>query len=641
MMKKVATIVSLVIILTVTLAAFAPSLQNGFNYDDDIYIVNNRFIQTLSAFNLKKICTSFFAGNYQPVTILTYALEYRYFKLNPSGYHLTNLILHLLNCLLVFWLFYLLSARIPVAFFVSVFFALHPLRVESVAWISERKDLLYALFFLGALIAYVYYLKEKKRPGLYALTLFLFILSLLSKPMAVTLPILLVLLEYFISGKIKFLNKTPFILFSLFLGAVTLFSQGAVGLLKIGRFNAGDKLLNTAYALIFYLDKIFIPRNLACMYPLPADAARWWSGIAVVFLLLALILNRKKLSKDFIFGAVFFLAAVSVVLPAVFSGETFVSDRYTYIPSLGIGYLAACGILGVLESKISRFRPVKVALVMILILAAGTLTFLSRKQCQAWKDGVTLWSDVVAKYPGLAKAYNNRGVLLLEQKNYPAASVDFKKAIECNPKFIFAYLNLGDLYAETGKSGEAAAVLEQALKIEPANAEAYFNLGRLSSLANRQEEAIGFYSKAAEQGHFLSCYNLGMLYLKLDREEAAVRMFYRAIEIAPQDPSAYAALSAVFVRFGKSGEKRDLYQKAVKNNADYFSAYYYMGSLLLKSAKFDQAVNLFKRAVEIDPHSPEAYIGLGNAYLAAGKNKESLRALSRALAIKRDSAPKP
>ena len=205
----------LCLILLIVFGAFLPSLKNGFvNWDDDCYVLNSSSISSsISASNLKSIFTSFSVGHYQPLTILSYAFDYQLFKLNPYYYHLTNLILHLLNSLLVFYLIYLLSGNIGVSFITAILFGIHPLHVESVAWISERKDVLYSFFFLLSCIIYLYYLTKERNSKYYLLSLFLFLCSLLSKSMAVTLPLLLLLMDYYLKRKPNkelLLDKIPY-----------------------------------------------------------------------------------------------------------------------------------------------------------------------------------------------------------------------------------------------------------------------------------------------------------------------------------------------------------------------------------------------------------------------------------------------
>lgn len=645
-MHKIKIIILLSLILIITFITFFPSLNNGFNYDDDLYVINNRFIESPSAYNFKKIFTSSFAGNYQPATIFSYLVEYQIFKLSPRGYHITNLALHLFNCCLVFWLFYLLGRNIPVALLTSIFFAIHPLRVESVAWISERKDLLYALFFLGALISYLYYLKKKKTLRFYYLTLLLFVLSLLSKPMAVTLPLVLLLFDYLVrekQNKINFLNKVPFIILSMIFGVVAFLSQSASGAIRQeSLYNALDKLTNITYAIIFYLHKLFIPLRLTCLYPFPDNAVKLSSVIFIILLLLSAALFIKKTrSKIFIHSSIFFLITILPVLQIIPLGGTLVSDRYSYIPLLGLYYLGAYGFFVLYNSRTRYTRLIQISLIIILIATISTLSFLTRKQCKVWKDGLTLWSDVLNKYPNFVTALNNRGYLFMEIKDYDKALLDFKHALSVSSGYNqsrYIYLNLGSLYYDIGKKQEAIATFGKALEIYPNDAEIYFKLGFVYNAINKKEAAEAAYKKAIKlnPSHSMAYYNLGMLCNSLDKKEEATEMFEKTRQISPDYLPAYFQLINLYKIPSKKEEILSLYKEIIKNNLDYFDAYYNIGNLFSDTGKVKEAIILYKKAVKIDPNSAEAYVGLGTSYCVMGKNKEAIRVLEKAIKLNPD-----
>ena len=256
------------LILVIVSLSFLPSLKCGLvNWDDDRYLSNTPAVQSLSLTTVKEASTSFFIGHYQPLTILSYALDYHFYKLNPYHYHLTNLILHLLNSLLVFYLIYLLSGNIIVSFITAILFGLHPLHVESVAWVSERKDVLYSFFFLLSCITYLYYLTKGNKHKYYILSLFLFLCSLLSKSMAVTLPLLLLLIDYYLKrkpNKTLLLDKIPYFFLSIIFGIIAIFGVGIRP--KVG-FSLFGALSAASYATVFYLGKLFLPIKLSCLYP--------------------------------------------------------------------------------------------------------------------------------------------------------------------------------------------------------------------------------------------------------------------------------------------------------------------------------------------------------------------------------------
>lgn len=608
-MNKLRLITSVVLVLLIAAIVFSPSLKNGFNYDDDLYLKENSVIKTFSLRNIEKICTSFFAGNYQPLTILTYLFEYHFFQLNPLGYHVTNLILHLCNCLLALWLVYLLSGRLSVALITSILFAIHPLRVESVAWISERKDILYAFFFLGAVISYLYYLRKNHNLKFYCFALLLFLLSLLSKSMAVTLPLVLLFLDYFFfrkRDKIILLDKIPFFVLSLIFGTIAIFSQSLSNAIRPESLgNLSEKAMNASYAIVFYLHKIFMPVKLACLYPFPQRTEKLW---AFIFLLLLLIFMawffRRTHTKKLVFGAGFFLITILPVLQFIPIGSTLVSDRYSYIPSLGIFYAVSEGFVWLYTRKIRYAGLLRVSLVIILITAISVLSLLTSRRCKVWKDGFGLWNDVLDKYPDFVTALNNRGYLLMEKGEYGLAFLDFKQALRLNSGYNesrYIYLNLGNLYLDIGKRQEAIATFKKALEINPRDAEVYFNLGVVYEAQGNKEDALAAYKKTIElnPSHTKACYNLAILYNNL----------------------------------GKKEELLSLYKEAVKNNLDYPQAYFEVGNLYSDSGRHKDAIRLYKRAIKINPEFTQAYINLGSEYCAIGKNREAIHSFQKALKL--------
>ena len=608
--RRLKIVISVLLLLVITFAAFYPALKNAFNYDDDIYIKENRFIKSLSLYNVEKIFTSLFGGNYQPVSVLTYLFEYRFFGLNPRPYHLTNIILHSFNCLLVFWLFYLIGGRVLGAWIVSILFAIHPLRVESVAWVSERKDVVYAFFFLYACIVYVYYLKDKGNKKFYYLALIAFILSLLSKSMAVTLPLVLFIFDYLLCRKLSkglYLDKVPFFILSLFFGIITIFSQYSGGGIRQEKlFSLCDKIMNAGYGAVFYLHKIFLPSKLACLYPLPDNTAKLASLLLSVALsALILIYFKKTHSKKIIFGCAFFLVTILPVLQFIPLGSTLASDRYSYIPSLGIFYLISEAFIWLVELRVRYVRAVRILLFGALIVAVGILSCLTCDRCKVWKDGISLWSDVLNKYPSFVTALNNRGNLFAMDKEYDLALIDFKKAVSIKSGYKEsrnAYLNLAALYFQTGKAEEAIVVLQEALNKFPNDAELFYNLGIVYSFINK-ETAVAYYKKAIKFNpfHAIAYYNLGVLYIELGDTEDAVSMLKKTIEINPEFTAAYAQLAKLYNNPARKEELVSLYKKAIRRNLEFLDAYYYIGNLYYESGRDREAMALYKRALQINP----------------------------------------
>src|SRR3989339_477012 len=429
-------------ILSVTLVSYIPSLKNDFtNWDDGVLVKDNRKIRDLSFENIKNIFTSYNVGLYDPMFSLSLALEYKFFKLNPRVYHTTNLTLHLLNCLLVFWLMFLLTKNNFVSFFVSLLFGIHPLHVESVAWISERKDVLYSFFYLGSIISYLYYVKNKDKKY-YVLGLFTFVLSLMSKTMAVTLPLVLLLIDYIkqsshpepqakdLSIRKKIIEKLPFFVLSLIFGIITIFAQRSIKNIKEGQvLTFFDIVFNVCNELIFYITKLFLPLNLSAVYPFLERIGGMFSKIfsispIIIIILVLAVYFSKKHTKKIIFGSLFFLLTLLPVLNIIPIGRVIPADRYTYIPFLGLFYILGEGIFYFYTQKTQNI--IRVLILVLLIAVIPILSYLTYQRCKVWKDSLTLMSDVIKKYPDtVTVSYNNRGNSYRDNKEYTRAIADY------------------------------------------------------------------------------------------------------------------------------------------------------------------------------------------------------------------------
>jgi len=559
-MKKLKTIFSISLILIITFAAFFPCLKNGFvNWDDDRYIIENPVIQGLSAYNIKQIFTSSFVGNYQPVTMLSYLFEYGFFKLDPFGYHLTNLILHLLNCLLIFWLIYMLSRRIPVALMTAILFGIHPLHVESVAWISERKDVLYALFFLAAVICYCYYLRDKETRRYYYLSLALFVLSLLSKAMAITLPVILLLIDYYLRrkrDKSLFMDKIPFFILSFVFGAIALVSQYSIGAVRDeSSFSFLNIIAVSGYSVIFYLNKIFMPVELSCLYPPPRqeDFFLLLLPCVIFIILLTAVILSAKYTRKIIFGSGFFLITILPVLQFIPIGETVVADRYSYIPSLGIFYILAEGLFWLYSRKMKYPRFFQCVILALLIWIAGFLMSLTWQRCLVWKDSLSLWSDVLKKYPDSATAYNNRGAGYLTKKEYAKAYDDLMTALKINQNYHEAYFNLGILYNSRGDYGEAIKLINKTLQMDPGYLKAYDMLAVIYGSRGKHSEVITICKKAIQikRDHAQAYINLCGAYGNLGNFQEAIVYGKKAVAFSPGSALAHMNLSAAYFYAGE------------------------------------------------------------------------------------------
>jgi len=666
-MKNLKTIIPAGLILAAVLLSFYPVLKNNFtDWDDNLYVTQNKVIRSISPSSLANISTHFFVTHYQPLTLFSYMLEYKAFKLNPFGYHLDNLLLHLFNCILVYWLIYLLSkGSIPVALLTTLLFGIHPLQVETVAWVAERKNLLYAFFYLGALISYLnYHLKKDKK--YFYLCLALFVFSLLSKSMAITLPLALLLFDYCRTDKLKLssvIQKTPFFVLSISFGLLALlggyltksfYNERTVSLL--------DKLKGASSDIIFYLNKLFYPVKLSILYPYTEVKSGFYLFyVLIVVTLLALVIFSNKYTKKIILGAGLFLLILFPVIRSLPLDDIIFADRYVYLASIGLFYLFSEALVWVWTY--SKNSPVvKGIIILLLSLCLICFGYLTNQRTRVWKDDSSLWNNVLAIYPGSTTAHKKRGEYYFFQQDYDRAREDFEKAIEISkhfpfrPEFRYYYLNLGYALRASGRNKEAMAVFEQVIKdVDAFNVKAaagksdksmivtlyrryietnaYSNLASLNDILGNDAKAEALYLKALELNprQLYVHENLGALYAKEARIKEAIKEFNQVIDIEPTQLSAYFQLDDIYQAFHDQKNLEALYQKAVSNNLDFFQAYYYLAELSFDKHQEAQAIRLYKRALLVNPSSKEAALGLGNAYLTLGDPKGAIRWLNQAL----------
>jgi len=555
-MKDLKQIIAVCLILVITFVAFFPSLRNDFvNYDDIIYVASNPVVQSLTLENFHNVFTSFFLGHYQPLTILSFLFEYHLFKLNPFGYHLTNLILHLFNCLLVFWLVYILSRKISVSCITAILFGIHPLQVESVAWISGRKNMLYAFFFLGAMICYLYYLRKDKALKYYFFAIFLFVLSLLSKSMAVTLPLVFFVLDYSLDRKADksiFIEKVPHFILSLVFGIIAVFGVYISGAIRQqGSCSLLNKLMVASHGIVFYLEKIFLPVRLSALYSYSAiknTTLYLYPLVLMAILLAGFIFFRTR--KKFILGAALFLITILPALQFVPNGEIVVADRYIYLSSIGIFYILAEGFIW-LSARRTKLYCLKQTLFLIII--AGTICFLGAltwKRCAVWKDSLTLWNDVLEKYPNAIMAYNNRAVTFFERKEYEKSISDFKHVIGfvSDGDKITIYRYLSYIYRLIGNNEEANLFYNREKEARRKLIQQYYQAGNKCLEAVKSREAIKLYqgALALDPGNLILSDALAKAYLIAGRYNEAEVLYKRELDLNPQIVAAYNNLALVY-----------------------------------------------------------------------------------------------
>jgi tetratricopeptide (TPR) repeat protein len=638
--------------LVITILVFLPSLRNGFvNWDDDRYLTNNTAVQHISPANIGKIFSSFLVDDYtyEPLTVLSYSPEYHFFKLNPGVYHATNLVLYLFNCLLVFWLIYILSRSMAVAVMTALLFGIHPLHVESVAWIAGRKDILCGLFFLSAMIAYVYHLRQTRLSKPYYFSLIFFVLSLLAKAMAITLPFVLFLLDYFVDRKdkkISFANKIPFFMLSLIFGGIAVFARfssmnSGAAIHHLHSLSYLDKFLNANFIISFYLIKLLIPIKLSSFYPYQLSLIKPWPIIFMIAPIFSMISGLtififKKTSKKTVFSALFFLIMILPVLQFVQTGLAMVADRYMYLPSLGIFYGISEGIFWFYtRSKRYESKSMLIFFSILLISIGCALGALTWKRCGVWKDSSTLWGDVLNNDPNSAVAYNGLGEFFVEKGKQTEAVALFSKAIEIDPDFFEAYNHRGNVYVRRGSLDQALLDFSKALEIKPNYADAYNNKGDVYARRGNLDQALLDYSKAIGiKPECVEAYsNRGNAYVSRGNFDQAILDFNKAIEINPDYAEVYNNRGIVYARRGSLDRAILDYNKAIEIKFDYAEAYNNRGNAYSRRGNLDRAILDYNRAIEINPIYARAYYNRVAVYYMENKYDKSWEDVHRAEAL--------
>ncbi len=637
--KKITILIVGIVIFT--FISLSPSLKNGYcNWDDYHLITANHSIKDLSWENIKEIFTSGYVGTYIPLTVLSFALENKFFRLNPFVTHLINLILHLLNVILVFLLIYLFTNNLLICTIVSLLFGIHPLHVESVAWATERKDMLYSFFFLSSLILYDFY-RENKRKICYFLSILLFILSLLSKPMAVTFPLVLILIDYYYDQQFKIkqiYSKIAYFIPAILIAIINIHFQGSGSLPLISYLK---HIFVFFYNVVFYLYKLILPINLSAFYPYPEEFEKSLPAVfiispLIVAVIVYLIIRTIRYTHKILFGALFFIITlfpVSQLIPLV--APAIAADRYTYIPSIGLFFIFGLLIEWLYHKRLETLRTFRTILVVLLLVIFLFMGIISFNRCRVWKNSITLWSDVLKKYPQNGIAYNNRGNAYKFLGAYEKAIEDFNKAIEYSPGLELPYFNRGSVYENLGQFDKAIADFTTALNIQPNFVMGYVDRGAIYVRIGEYDRAYNDLAHALQLNPNLAeaYYNLGVLYFNLKNYNLAIEQYERAIALDPYLAVAYLGRGDVYFIYGDFDNAIKYYTKTLQIDPLNVDAYYNRAVAFTRIHKLEQALFDYNQALRLNPDFAQAYNNRGNIYLDLDKIEQAIEDYNRAIEI--------
>lgn len=549
-------------ILLLTFIVFTPALNNALtNWDDPHYLNDNPLIRSLSWENIKRIFTEVFFGNYQPLHIFSYAVEYHFYKLNPVGYHTTSVIMHLIVTFLVYRFILLLSENQMVALLSALLFGIHPLHVESVAWAAERKDLLYAMFFLASLIFYLRYIRSDEKYKFLFFAFLMFTLSIFSKAMAASLPPVLVLIDFYSGRKFNMkivLEKIPFFALAIVFGYISAHTASTTGQVSLNVFTLPERILIANFNLLAYVCKLILPVQLSSFYPYPSRVdghLPYYMYIApvVVLAILFLVIRSAKKGKVILFGAGFFVACIILVLQLFPVGPTIISERYSYLPSIGFFFVLAFYLHKIVAEKPASKTMAGMALgIYCLFLSATTYA-----RCDVWKDSITLWSNVLDQFPNVGVALNNRGNIYGKEKgDLDRAMIDFNRSIQYDPGYENAYVDRGIVYCLKGKFELAIPDFNKALELKPDYFDARFNRGIAYTQTGEYEKAIADYDvlQASDPTDARIYMCRGRAKSLSKNYAAALADLNKAIELNPEYPEAYHNRSSTFFNLGRYKE---------------------------------------------------------------------------------------
>jgi tetratricopeptide (TPR) repeat protein len=563
-----------VVLAAVTIFAYRPAWHGGFLWDDDDYIINNELLTAPHGW--QRIWFSLDSpSQYFPLTYSTFRIEHALWGLNTTGYHWVNLLLHVGNALLVWALLARLS--VPGSWLTAAIFALHPVQVESVAWITERKNVLMGFFFLLTLLAWIAFVDERTRRQwiFYCLALIFYVLALSAKATACTLPAALFLILWLQKKPItmrRLMQIVPFVILGVGMGLLVVWWE---------RYHQGtnravftflspiERILVASRAVWFYLSKIFWPFKLTFIYPSwnisPADLLNYIWLFAGIAACVAIYFLRRYVGRSVEVAAAFLVATLSPVLGFIMLFTfryTFVADHYQYLACIGPVALASAGIVSSWD-KFTQYRAVIVSAALLVVASLGTLTW---RQAATYTDIETLWRTTLAKNPECWMAHTNIGLVLFQKGQIDDAIAHYRSALQMQPDWWDAEYNLGTALLAKGHVDEAILHCEKAVSMRPTDPDAQVSLGNLLFQKGRIDEAIAHYQKAitVRPDHFLSRYGLCHALLEKGELDSAIQVCRSALLLRPLDPDCRTTLAIALEEKGNPAEAIQHYRKALE-----------------------------------------------------------------------------
>jgi protein O-mannosyl-transferase len=604
-----------------TLIVYLPVLHSDFtNFDDGLYVTNNPHVQ--AGFTWKSFLWAWqtnVASNWHPVTMLSHMLDCQLYALNPKGHHLTNLVLHLAAVWLLFEVLRRMTGAPWRSAAVAALFGIHPLHVESVAWVAERKDVLSGLFFMLSLGAYLRYTR-RRTAGRYALLILLLSLGLLAKSMLVTVPCVLLLLDVWPLGRLPVtswqeawpalrklaIEKLPLFIPVVAISAITVYTQQQ-SLAKLDAVSVGRRTGNVLTSYAIYLGKLFWPKNMAVFYPLPVSVpvGKTLAAGALLAVITAFVLLRLRRSPWLGVGWLWFLGMLVPVIGILQVGRQGMADRYTYLPSIGL-FLAVVWEVSELASRrrsMRAFQALRAVLATATAVVLAALAIDCRRQVETWKDSKTLFGHAIAVTDRNYLAHLNYGVALAHEGNDKEAKAEYYKALAIQPNMMEAQAALGTALYNEGRYWQALPHLRRAIRLQGDNAHLYHTLAMNLDDMERYDDAIAALRKALEiiPRYADAEYGLGSIYLEQGKTADALEHYQKALEINPDLDDLYQPTAKLLADRGDLAGAVRLYTEAVRHQPDSAAACYDLAVTLERLGKVQEARGYYTRALQLNP----------------------------------------
>jgi tetratricopeptide (TPR) repeat protein len=645
-----------VLLFALTALLFARALGNDFvNYDDPDYVTANQHVKAgLSVAGVKWALQSGEASNWHPLTWVSHMIDGSLFGMNPRGHHATSVFLHALNAALAFAALRRLSGAVWASAFVAALFAWHPLRVESVAWVAERKDVLSGTFWFVTLWCYAVYVENRRAGGegrgriatrFYVLALVAFALGLMAKPMLVTLPCVLLLLDVWplrrisIDGASRLVGrsawsliaeKIPFFVLTMAASIVTYRVQRSGGSVSAA-LGLEARLENAVVAVVRYVGKFFWPDDLAVLYPHPVN---WPDGVVivstVVVLAFTIVAWRQRRARPWIgVGWLWFVGTLMPVIGIVQVGLQAMADRYTYLPMMGV---AIAVVWTLREMFLLRAGAARLGgfVGMAILVGCSVLTW---RQIGVWKNSFTLFDHAIGVTEKNYLAHDNRGLFLADAGRIDEAMADYRRSTAIHPTYLNPRNNLGIALNKLGRPAEAVPEFRVALQSNPNHVEVRNNLANALSDLGQLPEAMEHYEFVlARQPDHVNALNGSAVVLAMQNRlpEAKARL-ERSLRLSPGNASVENNLGNVCSMLGLNDEAVAHYRRATELSPADAHPHFLIGKILLQEKKFAESIASLQRALALRPNQPEAHAHLGLGYAQLGQREAALRSLTTAL----------